>query len=268
VPSQFSPAYLEASRRYSRNLTRAVDHGSILHFETTVEPQYIGNQSIDYSPHARRAFETWKKKKGVVGPRWPESFPVPESFREDRVWNRFRAEALAAWVNADAAVFREVAGPDSYVAVDYLETCGPEMSRRNGDSVTFLTHLTCANIIQVNWHWSLPHRRPNECAYRHVEGVRRATGRPWAITEHMTLNGSDYRADEVAAMLRNTLQHGTLYGWEFVNVSPGSKDDFCLYNDDWSPKPLMAEVDNHWSAWVEQVQAEAKRRGSAKPPSP
>ncbi|MBN2308534.1 MAG: beta-galactosidase [Candidatus Hydrogenedentes bacterium] len=254
VPSQFAPAYLEASRRYIENLTAALPHEKLLYFETTVEPQYIGNQNIDYSIHARRAYEAWRAKAGGVGPPWPEAFPVPEAFRTDPVWSRFRAEALADWVNGDAAAFRRVAGEDAWIAVDYLETGGPEMPNRNGDSMTFLERLTGVNILQVNWHWHVGRRAPNEVAYRNVAAI----GRDWAVAEHMTLNGSDYRPEEVPAMLRNTLERGTRFGWEFVNLGPGTNAPFSLYNDDWTPKPLMAEVDGRWDAWMAEVRAGAE----------
>jgi Beta-galactosidase len=249
VPSQFAPAYLEASRRYIRNLVQGLPHEKLLYYETTVEPQYIGNQSLDYSAHARRAYESWLDAEGVEGPEWPGAFPIPDAFRTHPVWNRFRAEALAGWVNGDASAFRDVGGKDAWIAMDYLETAGPEMPNRNGDSVRFLKHLSGIDIIQVNWHWHLGSRSPNLTAYENV----RAAGRNWAITEHMTLNGSDYTPDEVAPMLRNTLKNGTRFGWEFVTVSPGTGSAFSLYNDDWSPKALIAEVDEKWEEWLAEV---------------
>jgi hypothetical protein len=179
----------------------------------------------------------------------------------DPTWNRFRAEALADWVNQDAAAFRSVAGEGAFVAVDYLETAGADMRNRNGDSATFLARLTAATIVQVNWHWHLGTRSTNHVAYRNVRSVMEKMKRPWAIAEHMTLNGSDFRPAEVPALVRSTLRHGTRLGWEFVNVAPGSRDRFALYNDDWSPKPLIAEVDNHWERWMDEARS-ADRNGS------
>lgn len=253
VPSQFCPAYVEAAHHYIRTLTRAVPHEKLLYFETTVEPQYIGNQWIDFSEHARRAYEAWRAKQSEAAPDWPAAFPVPDAFLNDPRWLRFRAEALAAWVSADAVAFRDVAGKDAWVAVDYLETDGPEMPRRNGDSLTFLRNLRGVDIIQVNWHWHNARRAPNLAAYEHVRSVMRETGEHWAITEHMTLNGSDYAPDVVDDMLRNTLRQGTRFGWEFVNIAAASDDPFSLYHDDWSPKPLMAPVDNAWDQWMREV---------------
>ncbi len=123
--------------------------------------------------------------------------------------------------------------PDGcFEAVDYLETAGGEMANRNGDSRTFLTALEGASVIQVNWHWHLGSRSPNETAYRNVREVMEKTGRQWAVSEHMTLNGSDFRPQEALPILRAALKNGTGFGWEFVNVAPGSADAFSLYHDD------------------------------------
>lgn len=249
VPSIFHPAYLEKSRKYIRNLVAALPHEKFLYFETTVEPQYIGNQNIDYSPAARVAYEAWLEANSIEGPAWPESFPIPGAFAGNATWNRFRAEALSAWVNGDADTIRGVAGADAWIAVDYLETGGFEMRNRNGDSRRFLEGLRDIAIVQVNWHWNLRRRAPNSVAYENL----RAIGRDWAVAEHMTLNGSDFQPKEVAGILRNTLAQGTRFGWEFVNVSPSTDSNFDLYHDDWSPKPLMAEVDANWNAWMERV---------------
>lgn len=253
VPSIFHPAYRKAVHAFIGQLVRGVPSSKILYYETTVEPQFMGHQDLDYSTSARAAYEGWLRKAGMDRPSWPGLFPVPDSFRHDATWLRFRAESLADWVNQDAAAFRAAAGKDAYIAVDYLETCGDEMSRRNGDSERFLECLTCADIIQVNWHWRNDTRRPNECAYRKVRDAMKRTNRSWAITEHMTLNGSDYRPADVVKILGSALAEGTGFGWEFVNVSPASKDPFSLYNDDWSPKPLMAEVDSRWHEWLLRI---------------
>lgn len=189
VPSIFHPAYRKAVRTFIGQLVRGVPSGRILYYETTVEPQFMGVEDIDYSSSARKAYETWREKAGLDRPMWPADFPIPEAFRHEVAWLHFRAESLADWVNHDAAAFREAAGKDAYIAVDYLETCGREMPLRNGDSVRFLEALTCADIIQVNWHWRNDTQRPNDCAYRKVRDVMRRKNRPWAITEHMTLNG-------------------------------------------------------------------------------
>ena len=47
-------------------------------------------------------------------------------------------------------------------------------------------------------------------------------GHRWAVSEHMTLNGSDFRPDAVPAILRATLANGSLYGWDLVNVAARS----------------------------------------------
>jgi hypothetical protein len=260
VPSLHSPDYQKAARRFIKDLTSRIRPERIVYFETTVEPQFIGNQWIDFSPHGKRDYEAWLEETGVDGPAWPESFPVSEEFLQDENWLRFRAEFLAGWVCDDAAAFRAAAGPDAVIAVDYLETCGDEMPKRNGDSLIFLRNLDCANIIQVNWHWNNETRKPNQCAYDNVRQVMKETGRPWVIMEHMTINGSDYDPKEIPALIENTLKQGTLFGWEYPTVTPSSGDAFSLYNDDWSPKPPIAVFDQRWDEWLELVERYAKER--------
>lgn len=255
VPSLFDEAYRGAAHDYIRSLTAGLPHELILYYETTVEPQFMGREDLGYSLQARRAYEVWLARNRLAAPAWPAGFPVPRAFRESAEWLRFRAESLADWVNQDAAAYRAVAGRDAFIAVDYLETCGAEMRLRNGDSRTFLRALTCADIIQMNWHWRSHEHRVNECAYANVRAVMRDTGRRWAITEHMTLNGSDFRPEDVPALLRSTLARGTKFGWEFVNIAPRSGDPFCLYHDDWSPKEVMRPVDEHWPEWLAEIDA-------------
>lgn len=255
VPSLFHAGYRTAVHAYIRSLVAGVPHRKILYYETTVEPQFMGHEDLDYSETAKQAYGSWLAKHGIEGPAWPDAFPVPEEFRTHPTWLRFRAESLADWVNHDAAAFRAAAGSDAYIAVDYLETCGGEMPRRNGNSVRFLEALTCADIIQVNWHWRAHKKEPNECAYRNVSDVMKRLNRRWAVSEHMTLNGSDFTPDDVPAILRNALAQGTGFGWDFVNVAASTSDPFALYNDDWSPKPLMAEVDDHWPEWQKEIAA-------------
>lgn len=253
VPSIFHEPYRAAVHRFIRSLVSGLPHGQILHYETTVEPQFMGRQDLDFSPPARQAYESWLAANALDGPPWPEARPVEAAFLAHPVWLRFRAESLADWVNKDAAAFRAAAGQDAYVAVDYLETCAGNMPRRTGNSVRFLESLTGADIIQVNWHWHLGKREGNACAYANVRDVMRRMKRPWAISEHMTLNGSDFKPEDVPALLRHALAEGTGYGWEFVNVAASTRAAFALYNDDWTPKPLMAEVDDHWPAWLAEI---------------
>jgi hypothetical protein len=261
VPSIFSPEYRQAVHTFIKSMASGIDTRKLLYFETSVEPQYMGKENLCYSKHARKAYEIWLKDNGVNGPAWPESFPIPVTFRKNKIWNRFRAEFLAKWVNNDAAAFRKIAGEDAYIAVDYLETGGSDMLNRNGDSLIFLRHLIDINIIQVNWHWHLAKRSPNQFAYDNVWAVARESGCDWAVTEHMTFNGSDYSPKEAPAMLRNTIAQSTRFGWEFVDIAPSSDNSFCLYNKDWSAKPLIAVVESNWEQWLEEIrQAEEKNK--------
>jgi hypothetical protein len=256
VPSLFHDHYLNVTRRFIRNLTGAIDFSKILYFETTVEPQFMGKWALDYSPAAKIAYEAWRKSNPDAPP-WPDRFPIPEEFVADKHWNCFRAQSLARWVNEDAAAFQAVAGKDACIAVDYLETCGPDMRNRNGDSLTFLRELTCASIIQVNWHWNANLHQPNTCAYKNIRQVMRETNRDWAITEHMTINGTDYVPEDMENLLRNTIRNSTQFGWEFVDVSP--KGEFSVYGENWQPKPTMKVVDDRWVEWLKEIREQAKK---------
>ena len=82
----------------------------------------------------------------------------------------------------------------------------------------------------------------------------KATGRKWAVSEHMTFNGDDFNSFDADAVLLNTLKQGTRLGWEFTNVRPSSSDSFCLYYDSWKPKKVMAAVDDYWGYWLYKVE--------------
>jgi hypothetical protein len=125
-----------------------------------------------------------------------------------------------------------------------------------GDPIEFLTHLTEANIIQVNWSWYFPNNTPNQKAYNRVWKVLNEHSRDWVVSEHMTFNGSDfvnYTELQLNRILENTLKQGTRFGWEFVNVSNNSRDNFSLYEDDWAPKKVIKSVDNRWEYWLERI---------------
>jgi len=269
VPSLFDKDYLNCSRSYIRELVGGLDVSKILWYETTVEPQFMGSHWLDYSPAAKEAYGAWLQRNGLRGPAFPASFPIAESFLTDPRWNRFRAEWLADWINGDAQAFRDVAGRDAWIAVDYLDAEENTMSRRCGDPMAFLLHLSAPNIIQVNWTWHNKERKPNLKAYRRVRAAMENTGRDWAITEHMTINGTDYFPDEMEALLRNTIAHSTHFGWEFVDiladqddpsVPPGAvipgafkPSHFSVYGPDWKPKPAMAVVDERWKEWMLEI---------------
>ena len=273
VPSLFDWDYLKLSRSYIRALVEGLDTSKILWYETTVEPQYMGTHWLDYTPAAKDAYGAWLQRNQLDGPAFPSSFPVPESFRAHPTWNRFRAEWLAGWINGDAQAFRDVAGEDAWIAVDYLDAEENTMSRRCGDPLTFLRHLTAPNIIQVNWTWHIQERKPNLKAYRRVRQVMEETGRDWAITEHMTINGTDYFPHEMESLLRNTIAHSTHFGWEFVDILADRDDPalpvgavlpgafkprhFSVYGPNWKPKPSMAVVDEHWESWMNEIRTKS-----------
>lgn len=259
VVSIFHPGYRETVHNFIRNLAKGIDTKKILYFETTVEPQYMGTVYLCYSESAKDAYRLWREKNNILDPvsEMPESFPIPNSFIQNKTWNEFRAASLAEWVNGDAMAYREIAGPEAYVAVDYLDADERHQVARNGNPIEFLKHLTTPNIIQVNWHWHFPTNSPNQKAYDRIRQVNNEMCRNWAITEHMTLNGSDFLAYDdtfLELILENTLSQGTGFGWEFTNVLNNSNDVFCLYKNDWTPKNVIQIVDEYWGYWLYRVE--------------
>jgi hypothetical protein len=255
VVSLFHPGYLTASRNYIKNLASGIDTRKILYFETTVEPQYMGDIHLCYSTYAKQAYQAWRAANNITdaASAMPSSFPIPEAFIKNETWNKFRAQYLAEWINGDAAAYREIAGQNAYVAVDYLDADEAIQYRRDGNPIEFLTALTAPTIIQVIWHWHYPDNTPNQKAYDRVWQVIRQTNRDWAVSEHMTFSGSGYTwytTFQLEKILENTLMQGTRFGWEFTNVHNDSSDDFCLYEDDWSPRHVISLVDNYWGYWL------------------
>ena len=260
IVSIFHSGYRETAHNFIKNLAKGIDTKKILYFETTAEPQYMGSINLCYSNNAKVAYDNWRKENNITDPesKMPDSFPIPESCITNLTWNKFRAQFLAKWINEDAAAYREVAGENTYVAVDYLDAGENEQVRRDGDPVEFLTHLTSPNIIQVNWSWHFPTNSPNQKAYDRVWKVIHNTKRDWAVTEHMTFNGSDfnnYGEQYLELILNNTLKQGKRFGGEFVNVNNNSLDYFSLYNDDWTPKRVIKIVDDHWGYWLNRINA-------------
>ena len=211
----------------------------------------MGTVDSGFSESAKTEFNHWRKENNIsdLDSEMPGSFPIPESFISNDIWNTFRAQFLAKWINDDAAAYREIAGENAYIAVDYLDATESQQARRVGDPKEFLNHLSAPNIIQLNWTWYFPTNTVNQKGYDRVLEANNSNNRDWAISEHMTFNGSDFTKDDeetLEAILLNTLNQGTRFGWEFVSVSNDTKGSFSLYNDDWSPKKVIGLVDNHW----------------------
>lgn len=258
VVSIFHSGYRENAHTFIKSIAKGIDTKKVLYFETTVEPQYMGTINLCYSDNAKTEYAKWRTDNGIIDTEseMPSSFPIPTNFINNNIWNKFRAQFLAKWVNDDATAYREIAGEGAYVAVDYLDAGVTEQIRRDGDPIEFLTHLTAPNIIQINWTWYFPTNSINQKAYDRVWGVINNTDRDWAVAEHMTFNGSDftrYSQQYLEAILINTLNQGTRFGWEFVTVSNDSKGSFSLYNDDWSPKSVIKLVDDNWGYWLYKV---------------
>lgn len=257
VVSIFHQGYRETVHTFIKNIAKGINTRKILYFETTVEPQYMGTINLGYSDNAKTEYRNWRQAHNIADPasEMPDSFPIPEAFITNDTWNKFRAQFLAKWVNEDAGAYREIAGEKAYVAVDFLDADESTTMRRNGDPIEFLSTLTAPTIIQVNWHWYFPENEPNQKAYDRVRGVMREKERDWAVSEHMTFNGSDYvdyTDAELKQILLNTLKQGTRFGWEFVSVN-NSEGSFSLYNEDWTPKRVIKLVDDNWGDWLAQI---------------
>ncbi|MEM1222004.1 MAG: hypothetical protein AAGH40_04515 [Verrucomicrobiota bacterium] len=274
VPSLFSEAYLDASRAYMTNLVAALGAENFLYFETTVEPQFMGAQWLDYSEAAKAAYTHWLKDNADEDSlTFPESFPASDTFRQSKAWNTFRAQALADWINGDASALRKGSTRPSelWVASDYLDAEDYTLQQRCGDPVELLRKMTEIDIIQVNWAWCNIDRKPNQKAYDRVKKVIQETGRDWVVTEHMTINGADYFETDMPGLLENTLANGTHFGWEFVDIaadldSPETKPNdvlpgdfkpqhFSVYDAEWNPKPAMRAVEDDWDKWLELATA-------------
>ena len=254
VPSLFDENYLKASRAFIKNLCAALSDKDFLYCETTVEPQYMGARALDYSQAAKLAYEKWRGENQISSPKFPAKLPAKKEFVDNKNWNRFRAEHLAEWINGDALAMREGFGNKPvWIAVDYLDANEGTMQARVGIPEIFLENLSQADIIQVNWTWDNEFRKPNLKAYKRVYGAMKKKNRDWVVSEHMTINGSDYRASEMKGLLRNTIENGTGFGWEFVNIAPGG--DFSVYDEGWKPKPHMAVVEQNWQKWLEEIRA-------------
>ncbi len=259
VVSIFHKGYRNTVHNFIRNLAKGIDTRKILYFETTVEPQYMGVIPLCYSDAAKEEYKKWRLENNITDKEseMPSSFPIPDSFIHNKIWNKFRAQYLAKWVNEDAASYREIAGDSAYIAVDYLDADEEVQYLRMGDPIEFLSNLTCADVIQVNWSWYFPTNTPNQKAYDRVNKVLSEKNYNWAVSEHMTFNGSDfvnYNSIELQHILENTLVQGTRFGWDFVSVTPSSQNSFSLYNDDWTPKRVIAVVDDYWGYWLDRIE--------------
>lgn len=268
VPSLYSVAYQSAARTYMKNLVAGLGAENFLYFETTVEPQYMGAQWLDYGNAAREAYRGWASVNEEMEPLpFPSEFPANDTFLYSRAWNIFRSQQLAKWVNGDARALKAgAADAPLWIAVDYLDAEEDTMIKRLGDPTEFLRNLTDCTILQVNWSWCNIRRVPNTKAYERVHDVCRRYHKDWAIAEHMTINGTDYHPEDIEALLKNTLHNGTRFGWEFVDIGPDLDDPstfpnqvlpgdfkpqhFRLYDQNWDPKPTMQIIESNWEHWM------------------
>ncbi|MHB0998483.1 MAG: carbohydrate binding domain-containing protein [Armatimonadota bacterium] len=249
VQSISSDAFLHKSRGWMTWMLRQVDKTKIRWYETAVEPQYIGNQWLDYSAPAYekwRLWLAWRYTISYLNSQWGTSYtnydqiPMPTSSSDPKwnTWMVWRAYELANWINGDTQTIRNLVGEEALVAVDALIVSN--MGQRMGDQNRVMNAIN-PNIFQVNWHWF--NRAAYDTGYNLCVPIARTKNQ--AISEHMTLNNSDYVSADVDAILRHTLTKGNKFGWEFVNMRPTTSDSFALYYDNWAPKPLINVVDSN-----------------------
>ena len=249
IQSLSSDAFLFRSRDWMMWMLRQVDKTKISWYETAVEPQYIGNQQLDYSAAAYEKWHLWLEWRyslAYLNSIWGTAYtnydaiPMPTTSGDAKwsIWNIWRAYALASWINGDIQTIKNVVGEEALTAVDALIVTS--MQQRMGDYTRVMNQIN-PNIFQVNWHWMS--RAPYNTGYDTCVPIARTKNQ--AISEHMTLNGSDFVAADVDALLRHTLTKGNKFGWEFVNMRPSSGDPFSLYNDNWSAKPLINVMDSN-----------------------
>ncbi len=272
IPSIYHPAYLKWSRRFMQEFLRGLGQervSRLLFIETTVEPQYLGQCNVgdkdrlravlDFSPAAAQAFERWQaafpeEDRRQVGFKWPTAQADREKLIGNPVFNRFRAWGLAEWVNGDIEAIKSVA-PDVYIAVDYNGRFDDPDLVRIGDHMTFLRTLRGVDVIQIaphTWHWGTS-------SWDDVNLANREEHKGWAISEHMTVTGVSPDDDkEMTAILQNTLERGTRWGWEFVNAGNGRvTDGFQLYDGDWS-SPITDVVEGlRWNEWLDRIGVKA-----------
>ncbi|GMU20746.1 MAG: hypothetical protein AMXMBFR13_08420 [Phycisphaerae bacterium] len=270
IPSIHHPAYLRWSRTFLGEFLHAVGReraGRLFYVETTVEPQYLGACSVgdkdprraflDFSDAARGAFERWRSSLSPEDAhrslRWPQTQDERDALLVNRLFADFRAEALAEWVNGDAAVVRKVV-PDVFIAMDYNGRFDDRHDLRLGSRRRFLEHLMGVDIIQIAPHTPEPW---GAASWDDVNEVNRRSGRRWAITEHMTATGSwGHDNAEMTAILENTLARGTRFGWEFVNAgNRHERDEFHVYRQDWTSPCLDIIEGDKWPAWQRKIGA-------------
>jgi hypothetical protein len=271
IPSVYHPLYLAWSRDFIRNFLTGLGPqrtDRLLFVETTVEPQYLGRCNVgdrddrraflDFSAVAHAAFDSWQQSFPAGDPHrtqlsWPQTQAQRDQLMGNRLFNDFRAQGLAGWINGDIAAIRSVA-PDVYIAVDYNGRFDDPYDLRIGTHSVFLNALAGADIIQI-----APHVQSvwGPSSWDDVIAVNSSAGKHWAISEHMTATGSWGQDDAyMTEILDDTLARGTRWGWEFVNVgNRHPTDDFQLYYQDWTSDTLDIIEGANWNSWLAKIGA-------------
>lgn len=254
VQSIASDAFLNRSRSWMTWMLGQIDKTKFYWYETAVEPQYMNGQWLDYSAASCekwRLWLAWRYTLGTLNSQWGTSYtnydaiPMPTSSTDTKwnFWIVWRTYNLANWINGDIQTIRNVVGEEALVAVDALIV--PDAQHRLGDQSRLMNQIN-PNVFQVNWHWY--NRAAYNTGYDLCVPIARTKNQ--AISEHMTLNNSDFVSADVDAILRHTLTKGNKFGWDLVNMRPNTADSFSLYNDNWTAKPVINVLDSNTAAYM------------------
>lgn len=268
IPSLLNPAFLNRSRDWMTSLLRVTPNSRMTWYAPNVEPMWAPGCWIDYSPAGLKAYHYWLGQRWTL-PELREKFqynfesidaiplPNPQNIEINgdfevqwETWLDFRAHALAQWVNGDVQTIRNVAGEQALVAVDFLTHDQGTITKMHGRSELF-ADLVETNIWKINFHWT--YGGPWNAGYNMLMPLARRKNQ--ALAEHMDINGEMFEGQPMDLVLKNTLDKGNRFGWETMNVQNLTGNHFTVYNDDWSPKPEMKELDTHNEQWLKTAGA-------------
>lgn len=287
LPSLTNQLYRDTVKSYIKDLLGKLgdDLASILIYETSVEPMYHIDSYSDFSVSARDAYIAYLQKSNpencdiqAILNNWPVSnqgTPKQVTFLckqtdlmrqltdTNSTWNRFRAFALADYINWEAAAIREGITENlsrnerwrgkaqelasrAIVGADVLDTSSHEdpkhMIRVLGNLDQYVQNLKGINLIQVNWHWrvkALPQ------VYTTVKKYHPSA----AISEQMSYEPSytDFGGD-TSQWANNIFNNSTNFGMEFFHPRPVTNDNmftkypstysnsWAVYDNNWNPK--------------------------------
>jgi len=192
-------------------------------------------------------------------PDMPLGHPMTSKDPKWRIWQAWRASVMAGWIEGDIQTIRNSVGEQALVAVDVLDVndsdyrlaADSDRSLAGGPSRIFRT--INPNIYKVNWTWLLGTCESWDRGYNLCVPIAAANNR--AISEHMTLNNADFSPEDVDPILKNTLAKGNRFGWWLCAWANVGNNVGYLYNNDWSPKPVIKVLDDHRDDYLRLARA-------------